>query len=68
MKNVIPRNFNKIVAEMLRDTSCDKKGDIVCVLKNQYGYIELNTRTALYARPFASTLRNGDFVKIIEII
>lgn len=68
MKNVIPRNFNKIVAEMLIDTSCDKKGDVVHVFKNQYGYIELNTRTGLYARPFASMLRNGDCVKIIEIV
>lgn len=28
MKNVIPRNFNKIVAEMLIDTSCDKRATL----------------------------------------
>ena len=68
MKNVIPRNFTKIVAEMLIDTSCDKKGDIVHVFKDEYGYIELNIRTGSCARPFASTLRNENYVKIIKII
>ena len=68
MKNVIPRNFKKIVAEMLIDTSCDKKGDIVHVFKDEHGYIELNIRTGSCARPFASVLKNGDCVKIIKII
>lgn len=68
MKNIIPRNFNYIVAEMLIDTSCDKKGDIVHLFKDEYGYRELNTRTGLYARPFVSMLKNGDYVKIIEIV
>lgn len=68
MKNVIPRNFKRIVAEMLIDTSCDKKGDIVHLFKDECGYRELNTRTGLYARPFVSMLRNGEYVKIIEIV
>lgn len=68
MKNVIPRNFKKIVAEMLIDTSCDKKGDIVHVFKDEYGYIELNIRTGSCARPFAAMVRNGEYVKIIEIV
>lgn len=68
MKNVIPRNFTKIVAEMLIDTNCNIKGDIVYVFKDEYGYRELNTRTGLYFRPFVSMLRNGDCVKIIEIV
>ena len=68
MKNVIPRNFTKIVAEMLIDTSCDKKGDIVHVFKDEYGYIELNICTGSCARPFVSMLRNSDCVKIIEIV
>lgn len=68
MKNVIPRNFNKIVAEMLIDTSCDKKGDILYLFKDGCGYIALNTRTGSFARPFAAMVRNGEYVKIIEII
>lgn len=68
MKNVIPRKFNCIVAEMLIDTSCDKKGDIVHLFKDGCGYRALNTRTGLYARPFAAMVRNGDYIKIIEIV
>ena len=68
MKNVIPRNFTKIVAEMLIDTSCDKKGDIVYLFKDGCGYGALNTRTGSYSRPFAAMVRNGDYVKIIEIV
>lgn len=68
MKNVIPRNFTKIVAEMLIDTSCDKKGDILYLFKDGCGYRALNTRTGSWARPFAAMLRNGDCVKILEIV
>ena len=42
MKNVIPRNFTKIVAEMLIDTSCDKKGDILYLFKDGCGYRQDN--------------------------
>lgn len=66
-KNRIPRKFNRIIVEMLIDTSCDKAGDILHIYKNDFGYLTLNKRTGNYAYIFASYLRNNDICKIIQI-
>lgn len=68
-KNRIPRKFNRIIVEMLIDTSCNKVGDILHIYKNDCGsnYLALNKRTGNYAYMFASMLRNNDLCKIIQI-
>lgn len=66
-KNRIPRNFNRIVGEMLIDTNMDKAGDKVHVFKNDSGYLVLNLRTGKYAHTFASILRDSCLFKILEI-
>ena len=66
--NRIPRQFNKMVCEMLIETNMDKVGDTLHVYKNDNGYLALNTRTQKYAYMFASMLRNESVLKVKEII
>ena len=67
MNNRIPRRFNRIIGEMLIDTSHTKTGDIIHVYKSDFGYLALNTRTNLYIYMFVSMIRNGDIFRIISI-
>lgn len=68
MKNRIPRNFNRIVIIQKTDTNGGKVGDIWHVYKTLDGYQGLNKRTGEYFKLFASYLRNGDVVDLVQIV
>jgi len=67
MSNRIPRKANFIVGKMLMDTNLDKKGDILHVSKNDYGWSALNIRTQKYGHMFIDMLRNEEIFKLINI-
>ena len=67
MGNRIPRKFNRIKGIMLIDTNMDKKGDILHIYKNDYGYLSLNTRTQKHAYYFPSMLRNEEIFELVDI-
>lgn len=65
--NRIPRNFNRITAKMLIDTSESKPGDIIRIYKNLDGYLGYNPRTNRHFYIFASMIRNSEIVEIQNI-
>lgn len=68
--NRIPRNFNKITAKILIDTSANKSGEVFYIYpKNgNGGYTGFNTATGLSYHIFPAMLRNKAITEIIEII
>lgn len=66
--NRIPRNFNRIKAKILIETSANKPGEIFHVYLKIGGYTGLNTATGLYYHIFPSMLRDKAITEIIEVI
>ena len=66
--NVIPRNYNRITAQILISTSKHVPGDVVHVFRNDYGHLALNMRTNEYAYVSPSMLRDPACCKFTEII
>ena len=67
-RNRIPRNFNRIKAKILIETSASKPGDVFHFFKIIGGYLGLNTATGLYYQIFPSMIRDKSVSEIIEII
>ena len=65
--NRIPRQFNRIVAKQLQETSGGKSGDIWHVYRNLNGLLGLNTRTGKYFYMFASHLRMREFYEFVSV-
>lgn len=66
-QNKIPRNFARIVLELVKETSNGSPGDVLHIYRNDHGLLALNTRTGEYAYIFPEMLRNPGFVKITNI-
>lgn len=63
----IPRNFARIVGELVKETSIGSPGDVLHMYRNNIGLLALNTRTGEYAYMFPEMLRNTEIIKITNI-
>ena len=66
-RNVIPRNFTRIKAEQLTESSGGKPGDLWHIYRNYNGLLGLNKRTGIYYYIFPAHLRTPELFKFIEI-
>ena len=68
-RNVIPREFFRLIGEMQIDTNMDKNGDILHVTKCECGtgYLAYNLRTGKYAQIFSSMLRNAEVFRLVSV-
>jgi len=68
MSNVIPRTFNSITVEQVRETNGGKVGDVWQIVRNAFGeLIGTNTRTDERYHFFASHLRMPEFYRFISV-
>ena len=65
--NVIPRNFTRIIAQQLTESSGGRKGDIWHVFRNDSGLLGLNTTTGKYYYMFAANLRNQNYFTFLNV-
>ena len=68
MTNKIPRKFHRITGEMLICTSYARRGNIIHITKNNFGYLGYNTYTNDYFYIHPEMIKNDRIFKIREVV